>query len=1080
MRKILGLLLLVTMLAWVPVFGQRTSASVSGVVTDPSGAVVPGARITVFQVSTGTQTIGRTDSGGFYVISNLQPATYELRVEKAGFQGFRQTGVTLQVGQAATIDVKLIVGGATQAVTVSAQPSLVDTRNQTLSYSITPQMTEALPLNGRNVLQLMALAPDTSMHSGADEYSQQEATRPEATAGYVTASGEARENTTGFYLDGGLNEDPYTNVSNVYPNPDAIQEFTFDTNSYNAKYGSRGGGIVNAVTKSGTNQLHGTAFEFVRNGALNARNFFSPSTDTLRRNQYGFSLGGPIQKDKTFWFVSYQGTTYRYGTAAETSFGPTADELNGDWSSTPGQLVNPFTGVAFPGNQVPTSLYSSVSLGVLKYIPSAGSDGLIHYSQTSLENDGQWFGRMDHNFGQKFHVFGSYLFDRLSEPVVVNPTNILTGGASSQWTSQHFALNGAYTFSPTLLTTFNMTYSRVYMTALGTTAFPTLQALGAQFPAWSPAPKGNFGLCVGGWWSCTTFWDGEYDIIRNQYDLMNGWTYVTGKHMLDFGGEYTANQTHGGADYGSNGIPEFFDALSGYSPLDFMLGVNSTFVQDSPNYQAIRNNVPGLYVNDTWKAMRRLTLNLGVRWEPWLPAYDTSALKEGSVFSPAAFAAGVHSTRYPNLPPGYLLPGDPGIPSGLVNSDWKLLDPRVGLAWDVRGNGKTSVRAGFGIYHDEAFAREFGVMASSYPFIESYDITDHAVNAYNPYNGNNPALVLPIPSTATFPSPFQTLGGFSTYYKPPATLQWNFTVEHQIPANVTLRADYEASETYHMFSTNDLNAAVYAPGETLNNIPQYRPFYPVYGGPIWYEETNATANYNALNISLERRMTKGLSLVGGYRWAKCLDEASTASFSVEEYSDPRNRMLDYGLCNSDIASQFKMAAVWNLPTPTKLGFVGRHVLGRWSANGIWTSNDGLPFSIDASTDTLLSGSTTERADIVGNPSLSGGRSTAQTLTEYFNTAAFQNAPFGSAGNSPRNFLRGPGFANLDFSLIKSFPIHKGPFAETQRIDFRAEFFDIFNSPNFGQPGNEVNTTSFGEILSANSNRILQFALKFSF
>ena len=285
--------------------GQRTAASISGALTDASGALVPNAEVVATAVATDKSVSVASNSQGFYLISDLAPGSYRLRVEASGFEKYEQTGIVLQVGQAATVNVTLKVGSETQKITVSGEPPLVDTRNQTVSFAITPQFTEGIPLNGRNVLQLLSLAPDTSEHDpDVYAYSNQEATRPEAGQGLVTAGGEARENSTTFYLDGGLNEDTYTNVANVFPNPDAVQEFTFDTNSYSAKFGGRGGGVVNAITRSGTNQFHGTAFEYLRNGSVNASNAFSTSPDTLKRNQFGFSFGGPIQKDKTFGFLA--------------------------------------------------------------------------------------------------------------------------------------------------------------------------------------------------------------------------------------------------------------------------------------------------------------------------------------------------------------------------------------------------------------------------------------------------------------------------------------------------------------------------------------------------------------------------------------------------------------------------------------------------------------------------------------------------------------------------------------------------------------------------------------------------------
>ncbi len=1054
--------------------GQRTSASISGVVTDPSGALVAGANVTVTQVATAAPATVRTGAEGFYVLSNLQPGAYRLRIEVAGFQSYERTGITLQVGQAATVNVTLQLGSPSEAVTVTAEPALVDTRTQTVSFAITPQFTEEIPLNGRNVLQLMALAPDTSEHQGTN-YSNQLATRPEtAASGFITASGESRENSTTFYLDGGLNEDTYTAVSNIFPNPDAIQEFTFETNSYNAKYGGRGGGIVNAVTRSGSNQIHGTAYEYLRNGNLNARNFFAADHDTLNRNQFGFSVGAPIQKDKTFGFLAFQRTTFRFGTTTGVAFGPTPAELAGDWSAIPWQLKNPVTGEPFANNQVPASLYHPISLKVLDLVPHGdAANGQITYLSRQLQNDSQWVARLDRNIGDKFRIFGSYLWDGLDNPNLADKSNILTGGPNQNWASQHGAINATYSFGPNLVATAGATLSRVLIRYSGSDLFPSLPDLGARYPVWDPQGVHEVGFYIDGWF--TAYWLGAYNVSRTQTDFTNNWTYTRSNHTLDFGAELAQSLSIVSQAYVSSGYEGWWCANSGYSPLDFMLGANCFFEQFAPSYDAPRGHEPSLYLNDTWRVKPRLTLNLGMRWEPWLPWPDSSAGKLGGVFDLAAYAAGQRSTRYPNLPPGYLIRGDAGVPGGLVPSNWKLFDPRVGLAWDVTGNGKTSLRAGFGIYHDRPFGRMYNMMMSTVPFTQGGYIYDTSVSAYDPYqtapyNGTLPVLQSPPPPDTVFPMPLSSAIGFSRDFKPPATLQWNLTLERELGRGTVLRVGYEASKSYHMFDSRDINAAE-------NGV---RPMANDYGGTVIVDESAVSSSYNALALTAEKRMSGNLSFLGGFRWAKCLDEGSTTTFAYEEFTVANNRRLDRGLCNSDVGAQFKMAVVWRVPTFSRFGFVGRNVLGGWQMSGIWTSRDGIPYSVGASGDANLDGTVNDRANIVGNASLPGGRSTSEKLAQWFNTAAFAQPAPGNAGTSGRNILRGPGFMNLDYSLVKTFALKFGPFAETQKIAFRAEFFNALNHPNFSNPNYGMGTTSFGQILSAYDPRILQFALKYSF
>ena len=738
-----------------------------------------------------------------------------------------------------------------------------------MSYAITPQLTEQLPLNGRNVLQLLALAPDASAHNpSADNYSNELATRPEtADSGFVTASGEARENSTTYYLDGGLDEDTYTDVANVFPNPDAVEEFTIDTNSYNAKFGGRGGAVVNAVTRGGTNAIHGTLFEYLRNGYVNASNYFATAPDTLKRNQFGFSAGGPILRDKLFWFGSYQRTTFRYGSDSNIAFGPTAAEMNGDWSGsvTPGtQLTNPLTGQAFPGNQIPVADYNPISLKVLTLVPQGDPvTGQFNYLVKQLQNDNQYVARADYHIGDRATVSASYLWDQFTQPNLADPHDIATGGANETWTSQHPALNLAYRFSNNLLTTVSATLSRVLLQYTGSSQFPGLAQLGANYPVWDPAGVHEVGLDISGWFSA--YWLGAQNVTRNQEDLVNNWTWTHGGHTLDFGGEMPFYQSVLYQAYVSSGYQGWWCANSGSASLDFMLGANCFYEQYAPSYVAPRGNAPGLYGNDSWRMNHRLTLNLGVRWEPWLPWPDASAGKIGGQINLADFAAGVHSNRYPNLPPGFLVRGDPGVPSGLAQSDWKLIDPRVGLAWDVQGDGKTSVRAGFGIYHDQPFGRMYNEMTSTEPFTEGTVIEQSNVSAYDPYsappyNGVIPLLQNPPASDTTFILPLTNAVGFDPNFKAPATMQWNLTVEHQLPYGVLLRTGYEAARSYHMYDSRDVNSAT-------NFV---RPMTAGgYGGTVIMDESRGSSSYNALAISAEKRMTHNLSFLGGYRWAKC-------------------------------------------------------------------------------------------------------------------------------------------------------------------------------------------------------------------
>ena len=959
------------------------------------------------------------------LLGNLEPGTYKVDVQGVGFQGYEQTGITLQAGQPRTVNVPLVVGSATTKVNVTAEAPLVDTRSQTVSTAITPQLTEQLPLNGRNILQLVSLAPDVAAANPSGSVSFQQFTRPDSRAALVVTS-NPRDNSTAYYLDGGSNEDTYTLAPNAFPNPDAVQEFTIDSNSYNVKYGGKGGGVVNAVTRGGTNQFHGSAFEYLRNGAVNARNFFSPVDDKLQRNQFGFSLGGPIQKNKTFAFGSYQRTTLRYGTTSSFAFTATPAELGknpdgsdhlcptdptqicGDWSAISQQLVRPpifgaAAGQAFPGNQVPISLYDPRSVQFLQYIqPGDPTTGRFNYPSGTITNDDQWTIRVDRNFGEKWRVSGIFLKDTYAiEPTPWDPN---FAPECCPFTTQqpgiHATLNVTTNLRPNLISTFGVSLSRSASNIQGSqNNLPSNNELGANWAPWAPEEHQIMGRVDG--WFFVRHGGLYYRAGLNTIDINNNWTYVRGNHTLDIGGEVTLFQNVNGQAFLESGYAASGDALSGYSPLDFMLGQNSFFEQFGPPYQAQRGHAVALYVNDTWRVKPGLTLNLGVRWDPWIPWVDQSQGKLGAIFSQSAFNAGTTSTRYPNLPPGYLIRGDPGVRDGLMPTNWHLFDPRIGFAWDVRGDGKTSIRAGIGTYHDRPYGILYNNFGSNSPFVTSAVVTDTTVNFWDPYqaapfNGVIPTLQTPPPSSSVFPEPLSTVMGFDPNFKPPATVQWNATVEHHLGQGFLLRGSYQASQSWHMWDSREINSAVYIPGNdssgnplsTSANIQQRRPFNPFFSG-FTFNEGQATASFNSAIISVEKRMTGSLSLLGGYRWSRCMDEsASGATTSGSQFTNPKDIFFDRGRCNSDVAHQITMATVYRLPQFLNMGFLGRNILGGWTMTGILVWRDGFPFSVSSGRDTDLDGVGNNRADLVGDPDLSGGRSLNEKLNNWFNTSAF--------------------------------------------------------------------------------------------
>ena len=1055
---------------------QLTTATVSGTVTDQSGAMVSDAAVTAVETTTGTVTKGRANAGGFYILSGILPGHYRLRVEKEGFQVAVQENIVVEVNRPVNVNVSLQVGATSQTLTVTATPSQVNVRSQTLSYEVNTQMVAELPLNGRNILQLMQLAPDAGL-TASSSY-QQPASRPENANAYVSASG-GRGNSTAFYLDGAVNEDVLTEIANVFPNPDAIQEFSFSTSSYSAKFTGRGGGVMSAVTRGGTNQFHGALVEFLRNSDLNARNFFSPTQDGLKRNQYGGTIGGPIRHDRTFFFFSYQGTSLRQTPASNSATTPTAAQRAGDFSADKANIVDPSTGAPFPGKQVPASRFDPIAQKILSWVPvGAPGTGITYYTSRLEQNDKQFVTRVDHSLGTKFRIYASYLNDGLAQPSTTIPTNLLTAIPAQSWRSQNFVLNGTYVFHPNLLATFVGSVNRRSNSYTGPTEFPDWPDLGVAIPKLvTQGSKSSLNLTIGNYFSAA--WNGFYTIPATTGEIGTHWTYIKGSHSIDFGADVIKSKVIKNQDFLSDGSFTFSGALSGDNILDFLLSRPSSFTQREGYYYVPIRTLPSWYVADTWQATRRLTLTFGVRWNPFVAMYDSSYHQEG-VFSYQLYDKGVRSTLYPNLPPGLVVAGDPGIPNSIIPSNYHLFVPRVGFALDPFGNGKTSIRAGYGFYVDQMAANTLNPGYNPFTVNQTFAFP---VSIENPYQGQtNPFPVThPHPSSLTFSLPM-VAQPFTYGMKPSFIQQWNFTAERQLPWATLVRIAYEGENAYHLPGGIEGNAAIYNPAlsATANrqNVNSRRPLGQYYQGLILGKNIG-TSDFNALIISVEKRMTQGLTFLTGYRWSKCLGDVNenAATYTAYAYSST-NPAFDRGACVYNVAHQFHFSYVWRIPTPQFMGLIGSQVFGGWETNGLLNLRTGLPFTATSGVDNSLSGIGQDRADIIGDPSLPGGRSKADQLKQWFNVQAFAANALGTFGTSSRNMLTGPGFEGFDFSLVRAFSPRKG--IESQKLQFRAELFNVFNHTNLNNPNSSATSSSFGRITSAGDPRIIQLGLKFVF
>lgn len=1060
-------------------YAQLTSATITGQITDSSKSAIPGASVVAVDSATGATFKTTSNGEGNYVLTNLSPDTYRLTVSMSGFQTNTHENLIVRVGEQATVDIALQVGASTESITVEASSVAVNLQSPTVSTVIDNTMTKELPLNGRNVLQLAQLSPDSGPTSPGPY--NQGASRPDLSNAYVGISG-GRGDSTAFYLDGALNEDVLTQIANVFPNPDAIQEFSLDTSTFSAKFAGLGGGVMNVVTRGGENKFHGTAFEFLRNSALNGRNYFQATQDGLKRNQFGGTIGGPIRRDKAFAFFAFQRTTVRQNPINSATV-LTQAQRNGDFSSSSKQLVNPFTGVPYAGNRVSPATFDPIATKMLSMLPvGAPSTGLVFYTTRLIQNNNQFVTRVDVNPTSKLHLYASYLYDQLNQPDPSTQGNLLSAstssgvGAVSSWLSQFAVLNATYTFSPSLTSTVVGSMSRRSNIALSSPGFPGWTELGAQIPSLVTPGHTAMSLAISNYFSAS--WTGVYRIPATEGGFSNFWTWVHGNHTVEFGGDVLWSKVVKAQDYQGDGAYTFSNALSGDNALDFLMGAPSQFVQQASFYVVPTRMLPAAYLVDTWRLKNRLVLTLGVRWNPFVPVFDSAYHQEG-IFSAAAYAQGIRSKLYPTLAPGLLLAGDPGVPGRVIDTNYHLFDPRVGFAWDVFGNNKTSLRGGYGRYQDQMTANMINLNYS--PFNVNVTITNPASTA-NPYQGH----VDPFPITKPTPqsTPFQipmAAGPFVPGMRPPTIQQWNLTLEQQAPFGTLFRLGYQGSSAYHLLGAIEGNAAVYNPALTQKqNVANYnarRPMGQYYQG-LSLNEDIGTSNYHALVATVQRQVGRNLTFLTGYRWSRCMTTADPTGFNSDVYATPF-RNADYGRCSYDVRDQFKASAVWQLPRTHFHFALANGALSGWEANGILTLRTGQPFTVLSGVDNSTSGIGKDRADLIGNPAISGSRSHAQMVSAFFNVAAFASNALGTYGNTPRNFLTGPGYENLDLSVNKSFAV---PFraAEGHRLQFRAESFNLFNRVNFNNPGATISSKSAGTITSANDPRILQFALKYMF
>ena len=1071
---------------------QTTNGSISGTITDPSGSSVAGVQVTVTGTDTGLTRNATTLDNGTYNIPQLPPGTYDLSVQKSGFATEDRKGVQLLVNQAATIDFKLTVAAISQTVEVTGAPPPLNTTNATLGEVIQHQQIVDLPLNGRSFTQLTLLSPGAAPQQSG----QQGAFTVQLGQGSISPSVNGqRGQQNNFTMDGVLNNAIYTDTWVIAPPPDALQEFNVQSHITDAEFSISSGANINIVTKSGTNEFHGAVWEFLRNDTLDARNFFDAQKPPYRQNQYGVNFGGPIIKNNT-WFDAYWEGFRSVQTLTSFATVPTAAERGGNFSAILGpqfgtdslgrpiytnEIFDPSTSRPdpsnplniirdpFPNNTIPTSRLNSTSLQVLqKYYPEPnlpGNANNLRFTGANNTQNDQTGIRIDHKFGDNDTLYGRY---NRSNSNLLRPESLPTYQQTLFNYGQTLALGYTHLFGPTTILNIHYGYTN---TNFGQFDAPSGQAFitATNFAEFAPAKNGyalgpNMGIS-NGFTGVSQFaiplgpqynHDGHADlsIVKGTHTIGVG-TMIYHIHSFDDGWgagptfQQNATSQGGLANNSGNGAASFMlglpDSLSGF--------LGNTSANE-------RGWWYGGYVQDQWQVSKKLTLSYGLRWDfVQPPSYGSKIVSGLDVLTGDFLVSGPAPPLYTSA----------NVRNTYYDPHYNGFQPRFGAAYRVAPT--TVFRTAFAIFddHNNTLVQETQDPRISWP--EGVGISNIDLN-----RGLPTTYFSSLPPSSSYFNPLQPLVDFGAdpRNKIPYAMEYNAGIEQQLGHSYVLAVDYVGSVGRHLFIQPTANTALYpAPGPIAARQP-----FPKYGGSFSFDENVGNSSYNALQVKLQKSLSFGLNFTASYTWSKSLDiQSEGQSGTIESIYNLRQ---DWGLSDFDRAQMFVFSGVYQLPFGRGKTFLTNSnrftqaLLGGWNVGWILTMNSGQPFSIGSGGDPANVGGGSERAEVVGNPNTGYN----QSIAEWFNTAAFAVPAAYTFGNEGKNNIFGPAFKNLDFNAMKNFSL-----TERFTLQFRSEFFDLLNHPNFGLPDSNVTDSTYGVISSTanpNSNREIQFSLKLLF
>jgi len=1111
--------LLITLVAGWNAVAQQITGSIRGTVVDPSGAVVQGASVSAKQTETGLMRAARTDRDGTYILLELPVGHYQLQVEAKNFQTYVQEGISLNVNETATVLVHLVVGVAGQQVQVTGDAQIIQDTVTSLGKVVQEREILDLPLNGRDFSQLGTLQPGVvPLTPGLKEAGSS------LREGQAYAVNGQRPESNNFLIDGANNFNGVDAGFVLKPPVDAISEFRILTHNSTAEFGNSLGSTTNIITKTGTNKIHGALWEFLRNDAFDANNYFAKTTEPLKQNQFGATIGGPIRKDKTFFFAFYEGFRNRQGETAGSTV-PSLKQRSGDFSEQcisgfdaggicddrdPSDPLTPIhqlyllvtspAPTPMPFNQLPPPFISSFAQSLLGLFPEP-NNGLFTFTSTVTKRDDFNEGglRIDHyltandNLNFRYMINDGTRFDPLS-PAGASVPGFPVGETHR---AQDFVAQLTHTFSPALVGVLRFSFLRNKSLFGERSNHISPSDLGFKYSSSLDVATGPPFIQVNGYTTVGDPITGPRNSYENAYDYNGSLSWVRGKHELKFGGGYQHLHVNALQGIATNGFFVVVPFPMSDAFASFMIGQPVFFLQGRGDFgRGINGQSLNGYVQDTFKATSRLTLNLGVRYD--LPFPYTEIKNRQTLWIP-----GRKSTVVPTAPAGLLYPGDQGVPAGLIPTFKKAFAPRVGVAWDPTGSAKWLVTSAYGIYYEPYYTGQGGplqspISAPPYLQTEQISLTPSTPLIFNdPYNG-------PPPPAGTFATPLTNLT-LAPNLPLPYTQDWDLNVERSLGQNLLLEIGYVGTKGTKLPRMIEGNPTVYIPGQSsTDNVDQRR----IHSGCTVSEPESAceyastglisgvaNSSYNALEASLRKRFSGGLSFLASYTYSKAIDDVSSFNISGsgsiqvagenDLAQDPRNLAAERGPSLFDARHRLVFSYQWSLPFWQHQQNWYQHVLGGWQLNGVVTAMSGTPFTVFDSQDASVQGSAPEITGFSANrPNLVAGQDPNQgprKVGAWLNASAFSrvvpniNSPVQQFGSAGRNIALGPRDTNWDFAAAKNIRL-----TESTTLQFRAELFNVLNHTNFHLPNSDISSPTFNQILKAEPPRLVQFALKFLF